>query len=633
MVLLISENLTKATFVAGVTAVLLLACLMQARGGEVANQPPASGASEPPADPYLWLEEVTGEKALNWVRAQNAISTRELEASSDFEPIRRRLLAILDSKEKIPYVTKHGGWCYNFWRDNQHVRGLWRQTTLAEFKKAEPAWETVLDLDQLAAAEKENWVWKGYDILYPSYDRCLVFLSRGGADASVVREFDLKSKKFVAGGFYLPEAKAAVAWRNRNTLYVGTDFGPGSLTASGYPRVIKEWKRHTPLAQAKLVFEGKPEDVSVDPAVAHDHGRTYEFIHRGVTFFTSEDFVRRRGGAPNSVSARGEEATSRRNGVRRSDADQWVKIDKPADAIVDTFEDQLLLRLRSDWSVGGKTYPGGSLLAAGFDDYLKGKRELSALFTPTERKCLAGTSDTKHYLLVNELDNVHNRLYVLQHRKGQWTRTPLAAPAFGSVGISGVDPYDSDDYFLTAADFLTPSSLYLGTLGRGARANTAPGVRPSSGAATQATEQAQGKINPLGRRTDVAAPEDGRTPGTASDRALDWAGLEKLKSLPAFFKADGLEITQHEAVSEGRHPCALFPGQPAGPAARRKEPDVALRLRRIRDSHVAQLQRRRRLGVAGARRGLCAGQHPGRRRVRPQVARSRPQAASPTRLR
>ena len=175
----------------------------------------------------------------------------------DFEPTRKRILDILDSKEKIPYVSKHGAWYYNFWRDEKSVRGLWRRTTLAEFKKAQPAWETVLDLDQLARDEKENWVWKGYEVLYPKYDRCLFSLSRGGSDATVTREFNLQTKTFVTNGFYLPEAKSRATWRNRDALYVGTDFGPGSLTSSGYPRIIKEWKRGQPLANAEVVFEGK----------------------------------------------------------------------------------------------------------------------------------------------------------------------------------------------------------------------------------------------------------------------------------------------------------------------------------------------------------------------------------------
>jgi prolyl oligopeptidase len=435
-------------------------------GGAAASSPVTndSGAGD---DPYLWLENVTGEKALSWVHEQNAISTNELERSPDFEPIRKRLLAILDSKEKIPYVAKHGKYYYNFWRDEKNVRGLWRRTTLEQFKKVQPAWETVLDLDQLSAAEKENWVWKGYQVLYPTYDRCLVSLSRGGADASVMREFDLKTKQFVTNGFYLPEAKSTFAWRNRDALYVGTDFGPGSLTSSGYPRIVKEWKRGTSLIQAKTVFEGKPEDVSVDADVVHDHGITYEFIRRGVTFFTSEDFLRR--------------------------GEDWVKLDKPADAQVDTFEDKLLLRLRTDWAVNGKTYPAGALLAIDLKAFLDGKRNFNLLFEPTERKSLAGWSGTKHYLIINELDNVRNRLYVLQRKHGAWTRTPLEAPSFGSVNADGIDADESDDYFMTATDFLTPSSLYFGTVGQ--------------------------------------------------------PGVEKLKSLPAFFDANGLEITQHEATS------------------------------------------------------------------------------------
>jgi len=279
-------------------AALAISCLAgplsTAAGAEAVNPPaPAPEALSQADDPYLWLEDVTSERVLTWVRAQNALSTKELEASPDFEPIRKRLLSILDSKARIPYVSKHGAWCYNFWRDEKNVRGLWRRTSLAEYKKPQPAWEIVLDLDKLAAAEKENWVWKGEHLLYPTYDRCLLSLSRGGADATVIREFDLTTKEFVTNGFYLPEAKNQATWRNRDTLYVGTDFGPGSLTDSGYPRIVKEWKRGTPLDQATVVFEGKPADVSVDAAMDHGHGRTYEFIRRGVTFFTSEEFLRR----------------------------------------------------------------------------------------------------------------------------------------------------------------------------------------------------------------------------------------------------------------------------------------------------------------------------------------------------
>jgi prolyl oligopeptidase len=453
------------------TASLSLAgALLATAASEPVQETPAnvpSAESSVGADPYLWLEDVGGDRALAWAKEQNAISTRELEASPDFEPIRQRLLSIYDSRERIPYVAKHGEFFYNFWRDQKYVRGLLRRTSLAEYKKAEPNWDVVLDLDQLAGAEKENWVWKGYRVLFPTYDRCLVSLSRGGADAAVLREFDLKTKQFVEDGFVLPEAKSDYAWRDRDTLYVGTDFGSGSLTSSGYPRVVKEWKRYTPLTDARLVFEGEVEDVSVSASVEHDHGHTYEFIHRGKTFFTDDTYLRQ--------------------------GDDWVRIDKPDDAQVGTYDDQLFLQLRSDWQVNGKTYPAGALISANLVTYLKGDRALTMLFEPTEGKSLSEATETMHYLVLNELDNVRNKLYRLQYQGGQWIRLPLDTPAFGSVTLSAIDRHESDDYFMTVTDFLTPSSLYFGNLGQ--------------------------------------------------------PGREKLKTLPAFFKAEGLEISQHETTS------------------------------------------------------------------------------------
>ena len=184
-------------------------------------------------------------------------------------------------------MVKRGDWYYNFWQDEKNVRGLWRRTTLQEYRKAEPKWETVLDLDQLSRDEKENWVWKGSSCLYPNYDRCLLTLSRGGADAAVVREFDIAAKAFVAGGFQLKEAKGSAGWIDRNTLFVQTDFGPGSSTKSGYPRMVKEWKRGTSLESAKTVFEGKEADISVSAFQNEQKGyTTRQFVRRAVTFFT-----------------------------------------------------------------------------------------------------------------------------------------------------------------------------------------------------------------------------------------------------------------------------------------------------------------------------------------------------------
>ena len=238
----------------------------------------------PDDDPYAWLEEVTGKRALEFVEAQNAVTLKELQAEGKFHEIEANILAILNSRERIPFVRKMGPWYYNFWQDAANPRGLWRRTTLEEYRKPEPKWETVLDVDALAKSENENWVWAGSSSLPPKYERCLVSLSRGGGDARVVREFDMKSKQFVADGFNLPEAKSETTWRDENTLYVGTDFGPGSLTDSGYPRVVKRWSRGTPLAAATTVFEGEKTDVSAGAWVDHTPGFFREGFSREVAF-------------------------------------------------------------------------------------------------------------------------------------------------------------------------------------------------------------------------------------------------------------------------------------------------------------------------------------------------------------
>jgi prolyl oligopeptidase len=430
----------------------------------------ASDAAKAPApeDRYLWLEDVTGEKALDWARARNAESAKVLE-TGDFAALEKRILDILDSDARIPYVQKLGPWYYNFWRDAKNPRGLWRRTTLAEYRKEQPAWETVIDLDALGAAEKENWVWHGADCLKPEYKRCLVQLSRGGADADVVREFDLEAKAFLKDGFFLPESKNSVGWRDADTLYVGTDFGPGSMTTSGYPRIAKEWKRGAPLASAETVYEGQPEDVSVGAFRDHTKGFERDFVYRGVTFYSNEMFLRRDG--------------------------KLLKIEKPDSANASVHRDLLLLELRDDWTVGGETYPAGALLASDLEGFLKGERRFDVLFEPTDRKSLAGFSPTLNHVLLNELDNVRNRVYVLTRKGGAWTREPLPGmPEFGTVSASGVDDEESDDYFLTVTDYLTPTSLSLGTVGKG-------------------------------------------TP-------------EKLKQLPAYFDAKGLAVSQHEVASK-----------------------------------------------------------------------------------
>jgi prolyl oligopeptidase len=398
-------------------------------------------------DPFLWLEDIEGDEALAWVRERNAATARELEASPHFAALNARLLAAFDSDERIPYVVKRDSFYYNFWRDKTHVRGLWRRTTLDEYRKPSPAWETVLDLDALAEQENENWVWGGAGpCLQPDQDRCLLLLSRGGSDAKVVREFDLRNKSFVKDGFNLPAAKSDVAWRDRDSIYVGTDFGPGTLTASEYPRLVKLWRRGKPLESAELVFEGKPEDVSVSGWTSVDRvGDAYvhrNFIWRGITYFESEWFVHE-------------------DGLHR--------LDLPAHVSIATFADRLLIAIKQDWRVGDKVYRAGSLLAAPWDEFRAGKRNFHVLFEPMARSSLDNFTTTRRFVLVNVLDNIRSRIYAHSLENGAWTQRELPVADFGSVDVSAVDPLHSDDYFLTTTGFLTPNTLALGTVGKDVR--------------------------------------------------------------------------------------------------------------------------------------------------------------------
>lgn len=393
-------------------------------------------------DPYAWLEAVEDPKALEWVKAQNAKAEAEIAATPQFKQLESSILTILDSDAKIPAVQKIGPYYYNFWKDKQHERGLWRRTTLDEYRKPQPQWETVLDLDALNQAEGKNWVWHGADCRKPEYTRCLIALSRGGADADETREFDLTSKTFLKDGFYRPEAKGGVGWKDADTVYVYTDFGAGSMTSSGYPRIVKEWKRGTPLSAAKVVYEGQADDMYI--AAMHDDtpGFSRDYVSRTLAFYNDELYLR---GADGKLT----------------------KIDAPNSANKGAFREWLTLELREPWTVGGKTYAAGSLLAAKFDDFMAGKREFDVLFAPTERTSLASFTFTRHHLVLNVLEDVKNKLSVLTPEQGAWKKSEfVGAPKFGTLGVAAVDADESDAVWLTATDYLTPSTLSLAEIGK-----------------------------------------------------------------------------------------------------------------------------------------------------------------------
>jgi prolyl oligopeptidase len=393
-------------------------------------------------DHYLWLEDIHTPRSMEWVKSQNAITTRQFADSPEFARTRDRILEVLDSDARIPYVSRMGDHLYNVWRDRDHPRGTWRRTTLDEYRKADPKWEVLLDVDALGKSEGKRWVFKGAQCLKPAYERCLLSLSPDGGDAVEVREFDIPGKKFVAGGFTLPVAKTEVGWIDQDTLYVGTDFGPGSMTTSSYPRIIKQWRRGTPLAAATTVFEGEPTDLAV--SAYHDRTPGYErdFVSVGKDFFRSELYQRKDG--------------------------KLIRVDVPTDASADAHREWLLVETRSMWEVGGISYPSGSLLAAKFDDFMAGGRQFTVLFEPDAHTSLASFAWTRHHLILDVLDDVKSRLSVLTPTEGDWKREAMAgASALSTVEVIDTDPDASDEYWLGVSGFLAPDTLQRGVLGHG----------------------------------------------------------------------------------------------------------------------------------------------------------------------
>jgi len=394
-----------------------------------------SVAAETDEDPYLWLEEIDGTKALEWVTEKSQATTAELEAVPEFEPIHESLLAIYNSRDRIPTPALRGEWTYNFWQDAEHVRGIWRRCSLDEFVKESPAWETVLDLDALAEAEGENWVWKGATFLPPEYRHCMVSLSRGGGDATVKREFDAVTRTFVEDGFTLPEAKSSASWKDENTLWIGTDFGDGTLTESGYPRQAKEWHRGTPLEEATLVFEGGVEDVSITAYSDHTPEHRYDLVQQTPAFFRGTHYLNVNG--------------------------ELQKLALPEDVrMYGFFKRQMLIKLRSDWQVGDTTYPADALLAIDLDAFLGGARKFDVLFKPSERVAFGSLATTRDHVLLTTLDNVRGRLYRLVPGPERWSKEEIPLPGLGTVDLASASTLDNT-FLFTYKDFVTPSSLYL----------------------------------------------------------------------------------------------------------------------------------------------------------------------------
>ncbi|HEY3798194.1 MAG TPA: prolyl oligopeptidase family serine peptidase [Caulobacteraceae bacterium] len=386
-------------------------------------------------DPYIWLEDIHGQTSMDWVEKENARSLAVLKGDPRYETFHQQALTIVNATDRIPGPMLIGKGVYNLWQDPTNVRGLWRRTTPASYASAAPAWETVLDLDKFSADEKANWVWEGASCPPPDFQRCLVFLSNGGEDAQTAREFDLGTKSFVPGGFNLPRSKGTVDWLDKDTLILGRDWGPGTMTASGYPFVVKTLKRGQSLDQAVEVFRGKPEDVSVDPQVLHDaEGHTVVLITRGLDFYHQETYRLTPGGV--------------------------VKLNLPAKVTIEGLLDgQLVFQTLEDW----RGYKAGALLAYTPDELANLPPEDAApghvILTPGPRQSIEQVAITAHRLVVALYDNVRGGLMSWRREGGAWLGERIPTPPNSSVTITTASEVDNSAYY-TVEGFLAPTHLW-----------------------------------------------------------------------------------------------------------------------------------------------------------------------------
>ncbi len=491
----------------------------QAPGSSSANTPSSASSTEAsgpevapePTDENVWLEEIYGEEPLAWVREQNA-RTEDLIEDADYAALEGSILEVLDSTDRIAMVGKRGDWYYNFWKDQANPKGLWRRTTWESYLTDSPDWDVLLDVDALAAAEGVEWVFHGATFLRPAdgehYRLALVALSPDGGDANRYREFDVDTRTFVdpaASGFDLPTAKGNVSWLDADTLLVASTAAGLPATASSYARTAVTLRRGEALASAPLLFEVPVDHMMA--LVAHDSTPGFErtFAVDYIDFYNRSTFVR--------------------------SAEAWTEIEAPTDVNLSAHREWLLFRPQQDWTVGGATYPAGSLLAARFEDYLAGSRELLVLFTPDAHTSLQSWSWTRNFLLLNLLRDVSSEIRVLDPGargsgaggsiSGAWASSLLdACPPLHDVNAYAVDDEDEgpddggagDDFWLVATGFTTPSTLMRGTLERAASGDIASGSADSGSA------------------------------GVVSRHA-------EVKASPSFFNDDNYEVQQHFAVS------------------------------------------------------------------------------------
>jgi prolyl oligopeptidase len=393
----------------------------------------------PDDDPYLWLEEIDGERSLAWVESQNAATLTRF-GDARFAADRDTLATIFDRPDNIPLIARRGMRVFNFWKDAEHPRGLWRTTTLDSYRTEAPEWDILLDLDALAAKEGEDWTWSGAVTLPSSHDRAILMLSRGGADAVVLREFDLSSRDFVLGGFTLPEAKGGAAWLDGDSLLLSSAWGEGMATSSGYARAVRLWRRGTDPLKAPVIFETSAASMAVWADVDREAKDERVWFVERLGFFDAVVSIGNQTGPQ-------------------------TRIDLPTDVWVQWHRSWLAARRRTPWEVGGETHPPDTVLGISLAAFLAGDRHFTKLFEPAERRALQGFFWSGGRLVLSILDNLKPVFEVLTPSETGWARQRITGlPDIGVAHVWSLDlrmEESTGDLLASAQDPLTPPSLYL----------------------------------------------------------------------------------------------------------------------------------------------------------------------------
>ncbi|WP_417480291.1 prolyl oligopeptidase family serine peptidase [Maricaulis maris] len=431
------------------SAAILAACTQPAsnEGDQLADTTPEAPAErqiveiDPNNDPRVWLEEVEGEQAIEWVEGQNERTFARLQGDERYQGLYDQALAIAQSEDRIPYGSYSGGYIWNFWQDAEHTHGLWRRTSLESYLTDAPEWDVVLDLDALSEAEDRNWVWRGSNCLAPAYERCILTLSDGGSDAAVRREFSITDRAFVDGGFETPEAKGGVSWIDENTLMVGLATSPEDSTSSGYPSVAYRWERGTDLADATEVVRGDQDDVGLFAFRAEDHdGTVYMMASEANTFYDTSWWY------------------------LPADADP-VQLPLPSkSSIQDLYQGELVFTIEENWTPveGGETFPQGALLSFNMAEFAATGElpDVRTVFVPGPRQSLGGMGSTASAFLVAIDENVVGGLEAFHFADGQWSSETVPVPANMTISLRGTD-YHHDVAFMNAEGFLTPDSYFM----------------------------------------------------------------------------------------------------------------------------------------------------------------------------